>query len=202
MLAEVFGRHVPLQLFTDSAACLGLLHKVGVGKARHIRVRELWLQQQLREGTLTINYIPSVSNPADIFTKVLPKPRFELLRARLGVCDPDEQDTQPEMIQVLAVVAPGGPLYMSSVGMVGTCMMVPSMMCIGLLGFGLMQLTSATSLEDEGDRQYDQADLVISLVCFLALIGAFVVLKRCWNLVRWRGPQHYRVYPRGALKKL
>jgi hypothetical protein len=58
------------------------------------------------------------------------------------------------------------------------------------------------SPEGESDQQYDHADVVIFLVCLLVLIGAFVVLKSCWSCMRRRGLQHYRVYPRGALKKL
>ena len=38
---------------------------------RHLQVRDLWLQKEVREGNIVIHKVPGASNPADLMTKVL-----------------------------------------------------------------------------------------------------------------------------------
>ena len=38
---------------------------------RHIEVRDLWLQKEVREGKIKVFKVPGESNPADLMTKIL-----------------------------------------------------------------------------------------------------------------------------------
>jgi len=42
-----------------------------LGKMRHIEIRDLWLQQEVRKGTIIVQKIPGDRNPADLMTKFL-----------------------------------------------------------------------------------------------------------------------------------
>ena len=38
---------------------------------RHLEIRDLWLQKEVREGRVEISKIPGEENPADLMTKIL-----------------------------------------------------------------------------------------------------------------------------------
>ena len=48
---------------------------------RHLQIRDLWLQKEIRDGKLELSKIPGRYNPADLLTKTLGKAEIE---ARLG----------------------------------------------------------------------------------------------------------------------
>lgn len=66
---------VPLDpvLFLDSSAAIGICRRMGVGKARHLETKVLWLQQLVKDQALKVRKCAGVSNPADIGTKILDK---------------------------------------------------------------------------------------------------------------------------------
>ena len=60
-----------IHLGTDSSAAKSFVNRRGLGKMRHIEVRDLWLQKEVREGRVEVYKIPGIENPADLMTKVL-----------------------------------------------------------------------------------------------------------------------------------
>jgi hypothetical protein len=52
----------------DSSAARGIAHRTGVGKMKHLQVRQLWVQEQVRLNRATVAWIPRASNSADAFT--------------------------------------------------------------------------------------------------------------------------------------
>lgn len=75
----------PLAVFTDSTACLGIIHRRGAGRIRHLEVKQFWLQDELKRGNISIHHIEGENNVADIMTKAMNRGRFECLRAKLGL---------------------------------------------------------------------------------------------------------------------
>ncbi len=73
LLADL-GVRLPLRVWTDSTATLGICHRQGLGKLRHLDVRALWLQQKVRRGEVELRKIKGTENPADLFTKHLSSP--------------------------------------------------------------------------------------------------------------------------------
>ncbi len=71
-----------LVLRTDSTSAASSTKRRGLGRMRHLDIRELWLQDEVRSGKLTIDRVPGLHNSADVLTKAMPSPRFvELLRS-------------------------------------------------------------------------------------------------------------------------
>ena len=73
------GRAVPIRLHIDSSAALSLISRTGLGKAKHIEIQHLWLQEAVRSGKLTMEKIPTESNSSDLGTKHLTSERSEML---------------------------------------------------------------------------------------------------------------------------
>ena len=65
------GLELYFDLGTDSSAAKSFVHRRGLGKMRHLQIRDMWLQKEVREGNIHIHKVPGVSNPADLMTKVL-----------------------------------------------------------------------------------------------------------------------------------
>jgi len=63
---------LPLRLWTDSTAAIGVTSRQGVGKIRHLDTRTLWVQQAVRTGRVEVRKVKGTENPADLFTKHLP----------------------------------------------------------------------------------------------------------------------------------
>ena len=58
-------------LGTDSEAAKSFVSRRGLGKMRHIEVRDLWLQKEVLKGNVKVEKIPGTENPADLMTKYL-----------------------------------------------------------------------------------------------------------------------------------
>ena len=65
---------------TDSSAARSFVSKRGLGKMRHVELRNLWLQREVGDGQVIISKVPGVQNPADAMTKFLD---FRALSERL-----------------------------------------------------------------------------------------------------------------------
>ncbi len=62
-------RHLPLRLWTDSSAAIGICSRQGLGKLRHLDTHTLWVQQAVREKRVDLRKVDGEANPADIVTK-------------------------------------------------------------------------------------------------------------------------------------
>ena len=61
--------YLPLRVWTDSSAALGICSRRGLGKLRHLDTHTLWIQQAVRSKDVDLRKVPGEANPADIFTK-------------------------------------------------------------------------------------------------------------------------------------
>ena len=65
------ARLAQIVLGTDSAAAKSFVCRRGLGRMRHIEIRDLWLQKEVLNGRVRVVKIPGESNPADLMTKYL-----------------------------------------------------------------------------------------------------------------------------------
>lgn len=73
-------------LFVDNQSAIRLAKNPEFHKScKHIDVRYHFVREKLMEGIFTLNYVRSEDQLADIFTKALPKVRFQNLRSKLGI---------------------------------------------------------------------------------------------------------------------
>ncbi len=70
LLADI-GIKVPIRVWTDSSATIGICGRQGLGRLRHVDTRCLWIQQRVRDGTMQLYKVRGEENPADLFTKHL-----------------------------------------------------------------------------------------------------------------------------------
>ena len=70
LLADV-GIQIPIRVWTDSSATIGICGRQGLGRLRHIDTQCLWIQQRVRDGTIQLYKVRGDENPADLFTKHL-----------------------------------------------------------------------------------------------------------------------------------
>ena len=68
-LLRDLGVELPIRLWTDSSAAIGICSRQGLGKVRHLDTYTLWIQQAVRTGRVAIKKVHGEANPADIFTK-------------------------------------------------------------------------------------------------------------------------------------
>ncbi len=71
LLADL-GLVVPLRVWTDSSAAIGVCSRQGLGKLRHLETHLLWIQLAVRSKRVDLRKIPGEENPADLYTKYLP----------------------------------------------------------------------------------------------------------------------------------
>ena len=57
--AKDLGRVVPIRLHIDSSKALSITSRTGLGKAKHIEMQYLWLQEVVRNNKLMVEKIPS-----------------------------------------------------------------------------------------------------------------------------------------------
>ena len=77
--------NVGIVLHVDAKATIGILHRHGLGKMKHLQVQHLWLQEGIRNGNFKILKIPTKDNLADIGTKPLAGERIQYLVRKLNM---------------------------------------------------------------------------------------------------------------------
>ena len=61
----------------DSTAAIGIANRRGLGKIRHIDVADLWLQDRVYRGEMTIAKVPGEANLVDGLTKYLDRKKLD-----------------------------------------------------------------------------------------------------------------------------
>jgi len=64
-----FGVVVAIGVNTDASAAKDIANRKGLGKVQHIAVNQLWIQDRVTRGDLTINKVNGKEKIADILTK-------------------------------------------------------------------------------------------------------------------------------------
>ena len=54
-------------------------------RTKHIDIRYHFIREAVENGTITLKYVPSKENLADVFTKALPRNEFEHFVKKLGL---------------------------------------------------------------------------------------------------------------------
>jgi hypothetical protein len=70
-LLSDLGSSLPVRVWTDSSATMGICGRQGLGRLRHVDTQCLWIQQRVRDGSLELRKVKGEQNPADLFTKHL-----------------------------------------------------------------------------------------------------------------------------------
>ena len=79
-----WGLHYTFEVASDSSAARGHVQRRGLGKARHIQTRYLWIQERVGEGHVKIVSVPGKINDSDILTKAVSGAGIRKSLIRLG----------------------------------------------------------------------------------------------------------------------
>ena len=79
-----FGVDVDLHMFSDATVAIGMVRREGLGRVRHLVVADLWIQQKVRSGEISVAKIPGV-DPRDMCTKGLDLPSIQKHMGNLGL---------------------------------------------------------------------------------------------------------------------
>ena len=84
-LLRDLGVEVPLRVWTDSSAAIGICSRQGLGKLRHLDTHTLWIQQAVRTRRVDLRKVDGAVNPADLLTKhSISRQRLQSLVALYG----------------------------------------------------------------------------------------------------------------------
>ena len=72
-----WGVNARADILGDASACLALIHRRGLGKARHIDTKFLWVQDKAASNELRFRKVLGKDNPADLLTKYLDQDSIE-----------------------------------------------------------------------------------------------------------------------------
>ena len=73
-----------MNLHLGASATMGLVNRRGLGKAKHVDMQNLWIQEASKSGRFVKKKVGTSVNPADLTTKPLPKPKIEQLMSLMG----------------------------------------------------------------------------------------------------------------------
>ena len=84
-LLRDLGCDLPVRVWTDSSAAMGISQRTGLGKLRHIQTQSLWIQHKVRDKSIQLMKVRGDVDPADLFTKHLTsRERIESLVTLFG----------------------------------------------------------------------------------------------------------------------
>ena len=83
-LGKDMAVNTSVHLYMDSSAALSLSDRRGLGKAKHIDLQHLWLQDAAKEKRIHPHKVHTDVNPADLMTKPLSEDRITKLMGLMG----------------------------------------------------------------------------------------------------------------------
>ena len=84
-MAKDMGFEMSIDVFSDAIAAIGIARRRGVGRIRHLDTTDLWVQNKIRTGEVRLHKILGAENPADLFTKHLPRPAMDKHMLKLNL---------------------------------------------------------------------------------------------------------------------
>lgn len=70
-MARDLGYNLKRQILGDASAALGMIHRRGLGKTRHIDTSYLWVQEVAAQRRFLFSKVLGKENPADLYMKYL-----------------------------------------------------------------------------------------------------------------------------------
>ena len=85
VILRELGLNKDVVVRTDSSAAKGCSSQRGLGRMRHLEVKDLWLQEAVCRGRLRLCKVEGEDNPADIFTNYFSQREIEAGCARMSI---------------------------------------------------------------------------------------------------------------------
>jgi hypothetical protein len=99
----------PITMASDSQSAIAMTERAEISsRSKHIDLRHHWIRDQVAASTITLHYVESEDNLADLFTKALPRERHVELTTRLHVVEMGDTSLEPKALQLRAPSWPRG----------------------------------------------------------------------------------------------
>ncbi|GKA18523.1 gag-pol polyprotein [Tanacetum coccineum] len=80
-----YGYHTKIQMYCDSKSAIAIsCNPVQHSRTKHISIQYHFIKEHVEQGTIELYFVGMEYQLADLFTKTLPKERFEYLVHRIG----------------------------------------------------------------------------------------------------------------------
>jgi hypothetical protein len=77
---------LPFEIKCDNNAAITLMKNASSHSCmKHTDIKHHWIHEAVKVGDITVNYIPTEDNIANLFMKALPRPQFEKLVKMMGL---------------------------------------------------------------------------------------------------------------------
>ena len=83
-LAKDLGISCGLNVHLDASATMCLVNRRGLGKAKHVDMQNLWIQEASNSGRFITKKVGTNVNPADLMTKLPARPKIVQLMSLMG----------------------------------------------------------------------------------------------------------------------
>ena len=81
----------PMTLHCDNQSALNITHNLVLhDRTKHISIDYHFTREKVMEGLLQLTYLPTTSQLADVFTKILPFSQFQTLLCKLDMITPPQ----------------------------------------------------------------------------------------------------------------
>ena len=84
-VAKDLGLDWSIELRADASAAIGICRRRGLGKVLHLHTADLWVQDRLKAGDVSLRKTPGADNIADMMTKYLPRADLEKHVSAMGL---------------------------------------------------------------------------------------------------------------------
>jgi hypothetical protein len=83
-----YRENSPTQIHEDNQGAIKYIHsKETHGRMKHIDIKHLFVRQLATRKVISVEYVPTAKNPADILTKSISSNNFEEHRGTMGLSD-------------------------------------------------------------------------------------------------------------------
>ena len=79
------GWDLPIEMYSDATAAIGIARRKGLGKIRHLDVSDLWIQDKIRTKTISLQKVLGTENMADVLTKYVNRKGMESAIAKMNL---------------------------------------------------------------------------------------------------------------------
>jgi hypothetical protein len=168
------GEPVRIRLRMDAAAARSVLCRQGVGRIRHLEVKVLWVQDQVKNGRVLVEKVEGIWNQADLGTKPLDEKTLVRHRGSLGL------KTLPEKLTEAAIAAvESGWFRQSAKGRMSPLMLAAVPLAAGADDRGLCLATTSSQPVAAGGGVGWQT--VLAMILTILMVGLWLG----WRLHSW-----------------
>ena len=161
----------------DNSAAKAFFFRSGVGRIRHISVRILWLQRDVKLGLVAPSTVSTRDNTADLGTKRLNRDRMRYLMNLCKVYDLSQstyvgQETVDKVHQAEAM-SEGIRLLRNNGLKTGAAKSIMRVLLLGALGLPCEAMPSA-SIGDGGYGSFAAFGIYVTVICLVAGVSFFL----------------------------